>query len=81
MSPRSDFSFPEPTQWNGDEPDPYLTGRSEPVERPRCARCNEGIGWGAVFSPTGTFCSRTCYDADCDQRSAWVDQQEQRRHA
>ena len=36
----SDNSFPEPLQWNGDEPDPYA--EADPDER--CDYCGEPSG-------------------------------------
>jgi hypothetical protein len=49
-------SFPEPLQWNGDEPDPY-DGR-------RCDACGEDCGSHPVELPFGTYCTPECADAE-----------------
>lgn len=50
----SESSFPEPLQWNGDEPDPY---RDEAPDEQRCSFCGypssvRGCACDADYDPT-----------------------------
>lgn len=51
------MSFPEPVQWNGDEPDPYDGAQ-------RCDSCGEDCGSHPVYLPFGTYCTLACAESE-----------------
>jgi hypothetical protein len=51
------MSFPEPTSFNGDEPDPHQGER-------RCDACEQDCGSHPVELPFGIYCSTQCAESE-----------------